>query len=79
MLLCDTGVLLAAGNIKDQAHRACIRLLRQAEGPLLVPSPVLGEVGYLLQSRVGPLDQRHFAVVRPSHTRAFTLLPGSGA
>ena len=140
MLLCDTGVLLAAGNVKDQAHRACIRLLRQAEGPLLVPSPVLGEVGYLLQSRVGPqaeatflrsfggdgfhiaeledqdiprmaelvqtymdlplgivdaaviaiaerlrlteigtLDQRHFAVVRPSHIRAFTLLPGSDA
>jgi uncharacterized protein len=54
MLLCDTGVLLAAGNIKDQAHRTCVRLLRQAEGPLLVPSPVLGELGYLLQSRVGP-------------------------
>jgi uncharacterized protein len=137
MLLCDTGVLLAAGNVKDQAHRACVELLRQAEGPLLVPSPVLGEVGYLLQSRVGPqaeltflesfggegfhiaeledqdirrmaelvetymdlplgivdaaviaiaerlrlteiatLDHRHFAVVRPSHTRAFVLLPG---
>lgn len=54
MLLCDTGVLLAAGNVKDQAHAACLRLLRQAEGPLLVPSPVMGEVGYLLQSRVGP-------------------------
>ena len=54
MLLCDTGVLLAAGNVKDQAHQACVRLLREAEGPLLVPSPVMGEVGYLLQSRVGP-------------------------
>jgi uncharacterized protein len=54
MLLCDTGVLLAAGNVKDQAHHACVRLLRQAQGPLLVPSPVMGEVGYLLQSRVGP-------------------------
>lgn len=54
MLLCDTGVLLAAGNVKDHAHQACVRLLRQAEGPLLVPSPVMGEVGYLLQSRVGP-------------------------
>ena len=133
-------MLLAAGNSKDQAHRACVRLLRQAVGPLLVPSPVLGKVGYLLQSRVGPqaevtflrsfggdgfqvselehqdiprmaelvetymdlplgivdaaviaiaerlrlteiatLDQRHFAVVRPSHIRAFTLLPGSDA
>ena len=138
MLLCDTGVLLAAGNVKDQAHRACVGLLRKAEGPLLVPSPVLGEIGYLLQSRVGPqaevtflnsfgddgfhiaeleeqdfrrtaqlvqsyldlppgivdaaviaiaerlrlteiatLDHRHFAVVRPSHIKAFSLLPGS--
>jgi predicted nucleic acid-binding protein len=54
MLLCDTGVLLAAGNLKDHAHNACLRLLRETEGPLLVPSPVLGEIGYLLQSRVGP-------------------------
>jgi hypothetical protein len=43
MLLCDTGVLLAAGNIKDQAHRACVKLLRQAEGPLLVDRP--GDLG----------------------------------
>jgi uncharacterized protein len=54
VLLCDTGVLLAAGNVKDQHHQACLKLLRQAEGPLLVPSPVMGEVGYLLDSRVGP-------------------------
>jgi len=138
MLLCDTGVLLAAGNVKDQDHHACLELLRTAAGPLLVPSPVLGEVGYLLQSRVGPqaevtflqsfggdgfhvaeledediprmaelagtyldlplgivdaaviaiaerleltevatLDHRHFTVVRPRHTRAFTLLPAA--
>ena len=54
MLLCDTGVLLAAGNMKDHHHAACLSLMRAAEGPLLVPSPVLGEIGYLLQSRVGP-------------------------
>jgi predicted nucleic acid-binding protein len=54
MLLCDTGVLLATGNVKDHHHAACLALIRAAEGPLLVPSPVLGEIGYLLQSRVGP-------------------------
>ncbi len=54
VLLCDTGVLLAVGNAKDKHHQACLKLLRQAEGPLLVPSPVMGEVGYLLESRVGP-------------------------
>jgi uncharacterized protein len=60
MLLCDTGVLLAAGNTKDHAHRACIGLLREANGPLLVPSPVMGEIGYLLQSRVGPQAEATF-------------------
>jgi len=54
MLLCDTGVLLAAGNVKDHHHAACLSLMRTAERPLLVPSPVLGEIGYLLQSRVEP-------------------------
>ena len=54
MLLCDTGVLLAAGNVRDHHHAACLALLRIVEAPLLVPSPVLGEIGYLLQSRVGP-------------------------
>ena len=133
-------MLLAAGNVKDQAHQACLRLLRQAEGPLLIPSPVLGEIGYLLQSRVGPraevtflkssgedgfhiaeledqdiqrmaelvetyvdlplgivdaavitmterlrlteiatLDRLDFMVVRPHHTAAFVLFPGSDA
>ena len=54
MLLCDTAGLLAAGNVKDHHHGACLAQVRVAEGPLLVPSPVLGEIGYLLQSRVGP-------------------------
>ena len=34
---------LAAGNVEDQAHQTCLRLLRQADGPLLVPSPVLSD------------------------------------
>ena len=54
MLLCDAGVLLAAGNVKGHHRAACIALMRAAKGPLLVPTPVLGEIGYLLQLRVGP-------------------------
>lgn len=26
----------------------------ETDGPLLVPSPVMGEIGYLLETRVGP-------------------------
>ena len=59
-MLCDTGVLLAAGNAKDAHHRSCLDLLRRTTGPLLVPSPVLGEMGYLLESRVGPQAEVHF-------------------
>ena len=31
MLLCDTGVLLAAGNMKDHRHAACLAMMRVAE------------------------------------------------
>ena len=78
MLLCDTGVLLAAGNVKDHARQACHRLLRHAEGPLLVPSPVLGEIGYLLQPRAGP--QAEVTFLRPSGGDGFKVagLQGTG-
>jgi hypothetical protein len=45
MLPCGTGVLPAARNVKDHYHDACVALLCNAEGPLLVPSPVPGETG----------------------------------
>ena len=78
MLLCDTGALLAAGNVKDHAHQACLRLLRHAEGPLLVPSPVLGEIGYLLRPRVGP--QAEVTFLRSSGGDGFKVaeLQGTG-
>lgn len=60
VLLCDTGDLLAAGNVKDEHHYACVKLLRQADGPLLVPAPVMGEIGYLLETRVGPQAEVSF-------------------
>lgn len=34
MLLCDTGVLLAAGNVKDHYHAACLSLMRDRENTL---------------------------------------------
>jgi len=60
MLLCDTGVLLAAGNVEDQAHQACLKLLRQAEGPLLVPSPVL-------EGNQGPFQERPAGASAPGY------------
>ena len=66
VLLCDTGVLLATGNVKDEHHHACVKLLRQADGPLLVPAPVMGEIGYLLETRVGPQAEVSFLKSSPA-------------
>ncbi|GGP92124.1 hypothetical protein GCM10010140_22400 [Streptosporangium pseudovulgare] len=60
MLLCDSGVLIAVGSKKDRHHHACLDLLRRTKGPILVPSPVLGEVGYYLTARVGPEAELNF-------------------
>ncbi|WP_207757022.1 type II toxin-antitoxin system VapC family toxin [Nonomuraea cypriaca] len=54
MLICDTGPLYAVLNRKDQDHERCVALLEAHPGPLVVPGPVLTEVCWLLESRVGP-------------------------
>jgi uncharacterized protein len=53
MLLCDTGVLLPRGQPQRPGAPGMRAVAAPGRGPLLVPSSVLGEIGYLLQSRVG--------------------------
>ncbi|HET8659889.1 MAG TPA: PIN domain-containing protein [Micromonosporaceae bacterium] len=60
MIICDTGPLVAALNRKDADHARCVDLLERHSGPLLVPSPVLAEVCYFLESRVGPEGEATF-------------------
>ena len=51
MIVCDTGPLVAAADRDDQHNRACTDLLtglHLARRPILVPAPVVAEVGYLL-------------------------------
>ena len=52
-LICDTGPIYAALNRRDANHDRCRDLLLDDPGPLVVPSPVLAEVCWLLESRVG--------------------------
>ncbi len=60
MLICDTGPLYAVLNRKDQEHSRCLTLLETYPGPLIVPGPVLTEVCWLLESRVGPEAEAQF-------------------
>jgi predicted nucleic acid-binding protein len=136
VIVIDTGPVVAAANRKDDYHKQCVELLQGFPGPLLLPAPLITEIGYMLHSRAGSkaeadflrdvadgvyemvqvtaadaaraadlveqysnlplgtadaivvavaerfrainiatLDRRHFQVVRPVHTAAFTLLP----
>lgn len=52
-LILDTGPLYAALDRSDADHTACRRLLETATEPLVVPAPVLVEVEYWTQRRLG--------------------------
>jgi len=56
VILCDTGPLVAAALANDNDHHACVELLTDlhlAGRALLVPGPVVAEVGYLLAREAG--------------------------
>jgi uncharacterized protein len=57
VIVCDTGPLLAAALSNDKDHAACVALftsLHEDRRDLLVPAPVVAEVGYLLAREAGP-------------------------
>lgn len=56
MILCDTGVLVAAAVRNDKHYYRCTEMFsafRLAGERLLVPQTVVAETGYMLESRVG--------------------------
>lgn len=54
MIVCDTGPLVAVLNATDKDHQRCTDFLETHPGPLLVPTPIVTEVCYMAESRVGP-------------------------
>jgi uncharacterized protein len=52
-LVCDTGPLYAAIDEADRDHAACVELLTSTPEPLVVPSPVIVELDWLVSSRLG--------------------------
>lgn len=52
-LLVDAGPLYAYVDADDRHHRACLELLLEHPGPLIVPTLVVTEVAYLIGTRLG--------------------------
>jgi len=53
-LVCDTGPLFAAMDQLDKDHDACARLLEEVDEPVVIPAPVLVELGWLAGRRLHP-------------------------
>lgn len=52
-LILDTGPLYASLDRADPDHEACRRLLEDVAEPVVIPSPILPEVDYLVSERLG--------------------------
>jgi predicted nucleic acid-binding protein len=63
VIVCDTGPLVAAAIDDDERHRECVDLftaLHLAGRRILVPGPVVAEVGYLLAREGGARVEAQF-------------------
>jgi predicted nucleic acid-binding protein len=49
----DTSAIFALLNRRDDAHGSAVNALQQDRGPFLVPAATLGEVGFLVEDRLG--------------------------
>ena len=59
-VLLDAGILYAPYDRDDSWHDRAVALVRAEEGSLIVPSPVIPEVDYLLEKRAGREAQIRF-------------------
>jgi uncharacterized protein len=63
VIVCDTGPLVAAADRDEKHNRPCTDLftsLHRAGRAILVPAPVVAEVGYLLARVGGPKVEASF-------------------
>jgi len=63
VIVCDTGPLVAAAIQDDTHHRQCVDLftaLHLAGRRILIPGPVIAEVGYLLAREGGARVEAQF-------------------
>jgi predicted nucleic acid-binding protein len=60
VIILDTGPVVAMVNAGDDDHARCVHLLTTYPGRLLLPEPLLGEVGYLLGTRCGAQAEAAF-------------------
>jgi predicted nucleic acid-binding protein len=59
-IIVDTGVIFAVADSSDADHDACEELLASFAGELVVPTPVIVETSWLIESRLGTGAEARF-------------------
>jgi uncharacterized protein len=60
VLLVDTNVWAEAADISRPQHQACVEVLRQHRGQLIVTAPVVVEAAWFIEDRLGPAHEARF-------------------
>jgi len=60
VIIVDTGPVVAMANSSDDHHVQCLKLLTETVEQLILPEPLLTEIGYMLGSRAGPRAEAGF-------------------
>jgi len=63
VVICDTAPLVAAALYRDPDHNRCVELLtglRLTNRKMLVPAPIVAEIGYLLAAKAGAKTEAGF-------------------
>jgi uncharacterized protein len=63
VIVCDTAPLVAAALYRDPDHHRCVELfsgMRLANRKMLIPAPIVAEIGYLLAVKAGAKTEADF-------------------
>jgi uncharacterized protein len=60
VVVVDTSVIFAVADSSDADHDDCEELLSTFAGELVVPTPVVVETSWLIESRLGPAAEAKF-------------------
>ncbi|MER5645488.1 PIN domain-containing protein [Streptosporangium sp. NPDC002524] len=73
--LLDTGPLIAVVDRDDKHHVSCVRLLEGLEGPLLLPSTILIEAGWIINRHMGSRVHAQFLDLAVEEFELVDLVP----
>jgi uncharacterized protein len=71
VIVLDTSAILALLDADDPDHARCAAAFGAARPPIVVPAGILGEVGYLIEAKLGEQAVHDFVVAL--ERRAFVL------